>query len=284
LVVALAGNKGAVRLQRFANTELGHRALLVMEATGLYGLDLALRLSESEKIELMVANPRAVRNFARAIMQCSKNDQLDAAILRGFAQRKEFQSWARPAESTLALWAIARRLEALTKQSTAEKNRRHAASLSPAIPACVRRSIARNKKFIEREMKQLRREALQLIAGEARLQQRYEQLRSVPGIGENSGIQTLAELLLLEDRDVHQWVAYAGLDPKEHSSGTSLRKYTRISKLGNQRLRCALYMPALVAVARKLLHAIYGMLRTGRSFGSARIYTLPVLALSEKSA
>jgi transposase len=76
----------------------------------------------------MVANPRAVRNFARAMMQRSKNDQLDAAILRGFAQRIEFQAWARPAESTLALWAIARRLEALTKLSTAEKNRRHAAS------------------------------------------------------------------------------------------------------------------------------------------------------------
>ena len=132
-------------------------------------------------------------------------------------------------------------------------------------------------------MKQLRREALQLIAGEARLQQRYE-LRSVPGIGENSEIQTLAELLLLEDGDVHQWVAYAGLDPKEHSSGTSLRKYTRISKVGNRRLRCALYMPALVAVARKLLLAIYGMFRTGRSFDGARIYTLPVLALPEKSA
>jgi hypothetical protein len=61
-------------------------------------------------------------------------------------------------------------------------------------------------------------------------------------------------------------------------------KYTRISKVGNRRLRCALYMPALVAVARKLLLAIYGMFRTGRSFDGARIYTLPVLALSEKSA
>ena len=41
---------------------------------------------------------------------------------------------------------------------------------------------------------------------------------------------------------------------------------------------------ALVAVARKLLHAIYGMFRTGQPFDGARIYTLPVLALSEKSA
>jgi transposase len=306
LVVALTGKKGEVVLQRFANTAAGHRALLstltrggkrvrvCMEATGMYGLDVALLLSAQEGIELMVANPRAVRHFAQAAMQRSKNDQLDAVVLREFAARMEFQASARPDKNSLALWAIARRLEALTKQRTAEKNRQHAAGVSQAIPECVRRSAARTLRFLERESKQLREEALQCIASDARLRRRYELLRSVPGIGETSGIQILAELLLLpEDRDVRQWVAYAGLDPREYSSGTSVRKYTRISKVGNRHLRCALYLPALVAsrrephlhgfyeellargkkkkqalmaVARKLLHAVFGMFRSDRPY------------------
>jgi transposase len=127
----------------------------------------------------------------------------------------------------------------------------------------------------------------------------------VPGIGESSAIQLLAELALLpEDRDVRQWVAYAGLDPRQHSSGTSVHKYTRISKIGNRHLRHALYMPALVAsrrephlrgfyehllqrgkkkrqalvaVARKLLHAIYGMFRSGQRYDGARVYALSPL-------
>lgn len=314
LVVAWEGKTG-LRLQRFANTAAGHRALVhtltrggkrvrvCMEATGLYGLDLALALCEQKQLEIMVANPRAVRHFAQAMMQRSKNDQLDAVVLREFAARMPFTPWSRPSKNTLALWAIARRLQALTGLCTAEKNRRHAAGISQAIPASVRRDIARSLRFHERAMKQLRQQALQCIAADAQLQRRYQLLRSVPGIGEISAVQTLAELMLLpEDRDVRQWVAYAGLDPRQYSSGTSVRKYTRISKVGNRHLRHALFMPALVAsryephlrgfyehllkrgknkkqalvaVARKLLHAIYGMFRSKQPYNGTCVYQLP---------
>jgi transposase len=313
LVVALERKKGGLR--RFANTPAGHRGLLhtltrggkrvrvCMEATGLYGLDIALALSAQEGVEVMVANPRAVRHFAQAMMQRSKNDQLDAVVLREFAARMPFKPWVRSKQNTLALWAIARRLEALTALCTAEKNRRHASGLSQAIPAIVRRDIARSLRFHERAMADLRQEALQCIKADAELHRHHRLLRSVPGIGETSAIQLLAELALLPpDRDVRQWVAYAGLDPREHSSGTSVRKYTRISKVGNRHLRHALYMPALVAsrrephlrgfyehllergkkkrqalvaVARKLLHAIYGMFRSGQRYDGTRVYRLP---------
>ncbi len=316
LVIALLGKKGEAVLLRFANTAAGHRQLLrtlsrggrrvrvCMEATGVYGLDVALLLSTQESVELMVANPRAIRSFARAMMQRSKNDQLDAVVLREFAARMPFQAWVRPTENALALWAMARRLEALTKEHTAEKNRQHAAGVSQAIPECVRRSIARTLRHHRREMQELRGEARRCIAAEARLRRHYQLLRSVKGIGENSAIQILAEVALLpEDRDVRQWVAFAGLDPREYSSGTSVRKYTRISKVGNRHLRQALFMPALVAsrhephlrafyehllasgkkkrqalvaVARKLLHAIYGMFHSDQPYDGARVYQLAV--------
>jgi transposase len=309
LVEALTGKKGEAELQRFANTAAGHgqlphtlirggkRARVCLEATGMYGLDVALLLSAEEALEVMVANPRGVRHFARAMMQRSKNDQLDAVVLWEFAARMPFKAWERPDANTLALWAIARRLAALTKQCTAEKNRQHSAGVRQAIPECVRGSVARMLRFLQGEMKQLREEARRCIVGDARLQRRYELLLSVPGIGEVSGVQLLAELLLLpEDRDVRQWAAYAELDPREYSPGTSVHKCMRISKAGNHHLRNALYMPtlvtsrrephlrgfyehllvrgkktrpALMAVARKLLHATYGMFR------SEQPYTVP---------
>lgn len=319
LVVALSGKGGTAVLRRFANTAAGHAQLLrvlqrretgvrvVLEATGLYGLDVALALSGQTGVEVMVANPRAVRHFAQAMMQRSKNDRLDAVVLWEFAARMPFAAWVRPEPNTLALWAIARRLEALTRQSSAEKNRQHAAGVSLVIPACVRRSVARTLRFLQREIQQLRAEAMRCIAAEVRLQKYFALLRSVPGIGEVSAIQLLAELAVLpEDRDVRQWVAFAGLDPREYSSGTSVRQYTRISKVGNRHLRRALYMPALVAsrrephlrgfyehllargkkkrpalmaVARKLLHAIYGMFHSGRAYDGALLYALPASAL-----
>ena len=116
----------------------------------------------------------------------------------------------------------------------------------------------------------------------------------------SSAVHLLAELTLLPvGMDVRQWVAYAGLDPHEYTSGTSVHKKVRISKAGNQHLRRALYMPALVAVQhqphlrafyqhliqrgqtqmqalvatmRKLLHAIFGLFKHDQFFHGPKVY------------
>lgn len=188
LVVAWTGNKGPVVRGKFANTAAGHRQLrdtilggceqvrVCLEATGVYGLDLALFLSAQPRIEVMVANPRAVRHFAQAILQRSKTDALDAVLLWEFVQRMPFTAWKRPSENELALWAISRRLQALVKLQTAEKNRLHAATAA-ALPVPVRRSIQRVLRTIEREKKTLQAEAARRIAAEPRIQRRYQLLR-----------------------------------------------------------------------------------------------------------
>src|SRR5260370_41566965 len=124
LVVARKGKTG-VQLTRFANTAAGHRQLLrtltrggqrvrvVLEATGLYALDLALLLSAHQQVQLMGANPRPVRHFAQAMMQRRKIDQLDAVVLLEFAERMPFTSLVRPPENALAFWVIDRGLDAL---------------------------------------------------------------------------------------------------------------------------------------------------------------------------
>ncbi|MGH9455897.1 MAG: transposase [Terriglobia bacterium] len=109
-----------------------------------------------------------------------------------------------------------------------------------------------------------------------------------------------------------KWVASAGLDPREYTSGTSVHKKVRISKAGNKHLRRALYMPALVAVRhqanlrafyehllargktklqalvaamRKLLHAIYGMFKHDQLFDGGKVYDLAnTTALAQKVA
>lgn len=314
LVVVWTGKQDGPVERTFANTAAGHKQLLgalgggqvavkvCMEATGVYGLDLALLLSAQEGIEVMVANPRAVRHFAEAIMQRGKNDRLDARMLWEFARRMPFTPWVRPGEKALQLWALSRRLQALTRLQAAEKNRRHAAGVAAALPSSVRQSIQRMLRTLADEIRALRKQALRCLAGDVRLERRYRLLCSMPGIGPVSAISLLGELVMLpEDRDVRQWVAFAGLDPREHSSGTSVRKRTRISKAGNRHLRHALFMPALVAsrrdphlrafyehllaeakrkklaliaVARKMLHAIYGMFRWDRPYDGSRVYRL----------
>ncbi len=293
LLVALRREEQTLPLKPFPNTPEGHRAVVrylarqgrrvrvCLESTGVYGLDVSLLLHQRPGVEVMVANPRAVRHFAQALMERSKTDPLDARVLLEFAERMPFQLWQPPS-------ATARHL--------------CAASAAQALPAVIRQDIRRSIAFQERALKRLTQQATQLIATDAVLQERFGYLDSVPGIVSASAIALLAELALLSpDLDVRQWVAASGIDPREHSSGSSVHKKTRISKIGNRHLRRALYMPALVAVRhdphlrafyqrlldkgkaklqalvavmRKLLHAIFGMFKHRQAYDGAKLFPL----------
>lgn len=102
-VLLVVVDDGQLRSSQFPNTAAGHRQLLrflrkssrlvrvCLESTGLYGLDAALALEAQQGIELMVANPRAVRHFAQAMMRRSKTDPLDAQLLAEYARRMPFR-------------------------------------------------------------------------------------------------------------------------------------------------------------------------------------------------
>jgi transposase len=87
LVVALHREGAAQPLLSFANTAAGHRALIkaltakkafarvILEATGVYSLELALALHKAERIEVMVVNPRAIKDYQRARLTRAKTDR-----------------------------------------------------------------------------------------------------------------------------------------------------------------------------------------------------------------
>ena len=308
LEVAWRGADGRLQRGVFANDAVGHRALIkqlskggrsvriALEATDIYGLDLALALDRARNVEVMVANPRVVSDFGKALLQRSKTDRTDAETILAYVERMPFTPWIAPSSSTLQLRAITRRITALGQLVRAEKNRRHAAE-SCEISSLLLKSVRNTITLLEREIASLRRAALAVIDKDALLSRR-KLLMSIKGIGQVSAVQILAELMLLaSDMTDRQWVAHAGLDPRLVESGTSIRLQPRISKAGNHYLRAALYLPAVtasryepaviafrtrlaargkrpkqihVAVMRKLLHAIHAMFRHDTAFDARR--------------
>ena len=293
--------KGHMKLIRMV-TKKGFQARVVLEATGNYSLDIALALHRAPRVEVMVANPRAVSQFAGAYLRRSKTDALDANVLVEFAQRMPFEVWKPPEAHAFDLRAISRRVEALTKTSTQEKNRLHAAESFDEMSVVVRDDIEVNIRHLESRIERLREQARELIAEHPDLERAFQHLTSVKGIATAAGIQLLAELAILpSDMDVRQWVAHAGMDPRQIQSGTSIHRPARISRRGNAHLRRALFLPALVAVQhephvqafyekllargktkmqanvavmRKLLHSIHGMIKHDRDFEGEKFYAL----------
>jgi transposase len=309
---------GEVAEKQFANTAAGHRQLgrwllaagapvrVVLEATGVYHRAVTRRLAATPGIAVMVANPRTTAAFARALQPRSRTDRTMATSLCAYAARMEFRPWQAPPAAAQQLQLVARRVAQLTATQTEEKNRLHALTTSGDAPAAVVRDVRAALQALERRLAMLTREARRLIDATPALQRAYQHLISVPGIAQTSGVQLLGELALLPpDLTVRQWVATAGLDVRVVQSGTSVHSAPRLSKVGNARIRAALYLPALTAlqhephvrafqqdllargkapqqavaaIMRKLLHAIYGMLRTDTDWDGARFRRLPLVA------
>ena len=82
-----------------------------------------------------------------------------------------------------------------------------------------------------------------------RLKRQRELLDSIPGIGPETAARLLAEMPQLGEFDsARAAAAHTGLTPKRYQSGSSINAPTRISKIGNPRVRYALYMPAMAAL------------------------------------
>jgi len=139
LEVAWRTNGGRLQRGTFDNDAAGHQALIrrvrstglpvlvALEATGSYGLDLAMAMERASGIEVMVANPRTIADFGRALLQRSKTDRIDAETILLYVERMPFIAWRAPSQTVLELRAITRRIAALGKIVRAEKTRTHAA-------------------------------------------------------------------------------------------------------------------------------------------------------------
>lgn len=313
LVLVIRKNGKPFDPQNFTNTP-ADRARLVkklvklpsiivcMEATGVYHFDLAIALHDAG-VSVMVVNPKASHNFAKALMKNSKTDAVDANTLAEYAARMDFVAWARPTDETIAVRCFSRRINGLTNQKAAAKNHLHALTATQETPKAVLRDAKLAVTQLQKRIDRLTAQARVLIGQYPELERVLGLLTGIKGIAETSALALMGELLLLPPNLTHRaWVKFAGLDPKAFDSGKSVHKNTRISKAGNRHIRAALYMPALsakqhdpqvrayfqhlvangkkplqaaCAVMRKLLHAIHGMLKHDKPFDNTRFYAIP---------
>jgi transposase len=317
LVVTARRNGKPGKVKTFTNTPEGHAAIIsylnpgkhpskaCLEATGMYHLDVAVALSRAPGIAVMVMNPKAVKNFANALTQRNKTDAVDAALLAEIAElleyKQEFTVWQAPSARVLEIRACSRRLSELSQQKARAKNQLHALKATQQTPEVVSNSVKEDIKHLENQIEALSSHTLRVIEQDAQTKQSYELINGIKWIAQASAISILGEVLVLpNEMTARQWVAHAGLDPREHTSGSSVHKKARLSKAGNRHLRCALFMPALsatrhipqvkafyqhlteglgkkkmqaiCAVMRKLLHALHGILKNRRPFDGAKFY------------
>jgi transposase len=280
---------GFAQLAEWLTRQDAARTHACMEPTGTYGEALALYLRAGGHT-VSVINPAAVKAFARSRLSRTKTDKVDAELIARFCQTQRPPAWSPPAPEVRELQALARRLESLVEMRVAEENR-----LSSGIAVeAVRRSVEEHVAYLNEQIRRTEELIRRHVDTHPTLKQRSALLDSIPGIGEATAALSLAEVTDIKQyRGARQVAAYAGLVPRERRSGSSVRGRVRLSKIGNARLRRALYFPAITALRcspffqqwaeglrqrgkskmsvigaamRKLIHLAYGVLKTGKPF------------------
>lgn len=235
---------------RFAQTSAAHAALLqalpegaivVLEATGPYGLRLVAALQAAER-PVCVVNPLLARRFAQSQLQRHKTDRADARVLTDFGQAMKPRRTAPTPEALEPLRQRQALLALLIKHLTALQNHLQALQAAPRYDAVAEMALLVQIAQLEAQIAELE---AQLERDARAVNPDFERLLAVPGVGPKTAL-----LLLLIGpglgvfANARAAVAYAGLCPRHFESGSSVRARPRLSKLGNSRWRRGLYLAA----------------------------------------
>lgn len=262
-----------------------------LEQTGHYGDAIAHALHDCRPGSVYLVNPQLIKAFGQQKLRRNKSDTADAKLIARFlvSEIAELRPWQPKSPTEQRIMELSRFAESLTQDAARLKT-----MLEAQTDKLVRASLKRQIKTFTVEVAKVRAEINKLIASDKQLKTRNELIQSIPGIGEVASHVIIAELPDLEQfKDARQLAAWAGVTPRHCVSGTSGKTRTPITKIGSARLRRGLFMPAMnartfnpllrefaerlkengktpkqiiIAIMRKLLHQIYGILKSGEPF------------------
>ena len=258
-----------------------------LEATSIYGHALALYLHQQGH-PVSIVNPLRVKGYSKSQLSRTKSDRADAKLIAQFCRDLKPAPWQPSTAEVSQLQGYTRRLDALEHMLTEEKNRLH------VTPENLVADLEAHIQFLQEQVATVKKRLREHLQAHELLQQQQELLISIVGVGESTAARVLAEIGSIEHFDsARQLAAFAGLTPQEHTSGTSVQGKTRLCKIGNRRLRKALYFPALTwwrrcpqarafgerllaagkakmqvigALMHKLIRVIYGILKSRQPF------------------
>lgn len=277
-----------------ALTTMGLEQVVIgMEATGIYGENLAYALREDGTLgrfrrKIHVLNPKQVSKFKESYPELPKNDGVDALKL--------WTSWLTPIWMNLQL-SLIRKGRNFADPAAKAKAIQIAARNSYRLPITVNNSVNQatsvciaTMRALEKQIKVLDKQIEQIFAIIPNT------LTSVPGIGKVYSAGIIAEIGDINRFQSQAFVAkYAGLVWKRHQSGEFEAQNTRLIKSGNRFLRYYLleaansvrrcdsefrryydlkykqvnkfqHKRALALIARKLVRLVFRLLKDGRNY------------------
>jgi len=293
--------KGKFKKGKFKNNQEGYRDLqkavgisytYVMESTGSYGLKLCYSLKKSG-IDVRVESPLVIKRYIQMNMVRNKSDLNDAQWICLYGLEREAKVWRMPTKLNAYCSQMLSNIELSIKQQTMLINYLKSMENQYFLCSDVKRNCKRNLESIKNDIKKMEQKLDKYLT--TKYGTLRENLLTIPGLGH----RCVAYLITLTDgfkkfENYRQVVAFAGLAPREYSSGTMELK-RKICKMGNVNIRRTLFMCslsaikynkgckqlyerlteknkkgklALIAVCNKLIKQAFAIAKSGQSYNS----------------
>ena len=279
------------------------QSLFCLEHTGIYSTHL-LGLLQEQELTIWLEHPLQIKYSLG--MQRGKNDHIDAQRIAQYAykNRENVRLW----KPTRRLITQLQRLTSLRDRLLAGKNSLEVALAEEklfsdkATYQLLSKHSRRSLEALQKDLQGVEKQLQQLIDSDEHLNQLFNQLTSIPGMGPVTASELIITTNEFKDFDSAKKLAcYAGVAPFEHSSGKSVRGKTRVSHQANKRLKTLLHLAAmrtgrlknkfshyyhrkveegknkmsvLNAVRNKLLHALFACVKHNQKYDEN--YALPL--------
>lgn len=296
-------NSGFKELSRWLKKRASGSIEACMEATSTYGDELAEYL-HAQGHRVYVVNPSRIHSFAKSKQMRTKNDRLDAHLIAEFCESSKGLTPFSPLPAEIKkLKQLTRWLDDLKSDLARTRNRVESGQKTPTLDASRQRYI----EFLESEIKRISSEIDKHFGEHPDLNKSKELLESIPGVGSVCASIVLTDFKAFDGfASVRQAAAFAGVTPYRRQSGSSLNTAGCISRIGSSRIRKAFYMCAvvasrfnpvlrdayqdllargkpkklaLIAIARRLIHIAFGVLKSGKRFDPQYVNSAFALSL-----
>ena len=265
LDVAYQNNLGDIFHIKVGNNNKGFETIVahtgtayhfVMEATGVYYVRLAFFL-HAKGCATSVVNALSIKRYIQMQGERNKTDKKDAQWICRYAMDQCPELWQMPDQLYFESKQLYNTIRDYSEQIKRFNNQLHSLRLLPVQSKDAIKSLEKMKLLLEKEMHSMEEKLEALL-----MQWQPEQVRSISSI-KAIGKRATAMLIIFTQgfrytHNYRQLISFAGLSPRQYSSGTSINGKSKICKKGGKPIRDVLYMCAMSAMktntACKLLY------------------------------
>ena len=227
-----------------------HVCLIGVEHTGIYNNHL-LVVAQEHKWNLCLESAIHIKQSGG--LQRGKNDKVDALRIAQYVykNRAEIKLWQPPREvikQLKQLTGMRDRLITAKKQleiALKENESFQARQVTKYMAACCKKSIH----ALTADMAATEKKIQDVVENDPELKRLFAIVTSVPGVGRVTATSIVVSTNEFKSiKEPRKYACYAGVAPFEHTSGSSIRGKTRVSRKANLHVKSLLHMVAMTAI------------------------------------